>query len=373
MGLLRTICGPSEMGVSSLRLHPTNDNLLCATTLDDYASLFDVRVEGPAALVLKGHDGPVNTSLFLDNGNYLATASDDRTVRVFDLRKPEIPAQIVRGYKEALNTIVCDPLNPSNIICGADDGCVYVHSYELNVDPTAHQHPGKWRLVDNFMACSGTINDVLVLPSAHGLYVTASEEGSIRVWNRDAKPEGQMEDRVVQSYDEFDNAVNHLHLTQRVTVPNVTVDYTNASWIFAASAECVFGTTINHETGAFGEENLAFGHHTDYVRGVEAITDSVLLTVSDDCTAIMWETATGRPTVQAKLHEQMIMAMAVGYSNGGGTPSVLYTGCEDGSIRMWSLPLEGETPQYNPSNAFPSFPRGEEWNTDDEEGNAEEA
>ena len=361
MGLIRAIRGPSDMGISSLRLHPTNEALLCATTLDDYAALYDVRAENAESLLLRGHDGSVNTSLFLDNGNYVATASDDRTVRVFDLRRPDVPAQIVRGYKDAINVLVSDPLNPSNIVCGADDGCVYAHTYELNADPAAHQHSGKWRMADNFMACSGTINDLVILPSANGLYVSASEEGSVRVWNRDAKPDGQMEDRVVQSYDEFDNAVNHLHLTQRVAVPNVSVDLATTSWLFTASAEFVFATTINHETGALGEESLAFGHHSDYVRGMEAITESVLLTVSDDCTAVMWETATGRPTVQAKLHEQMIMAMAVAYTNGGGAPTALYTGCEDGSICMWSLPLEGETPAYDAQSAPHSFPRGDEW------------
>lgn len=372
MGLLRTIQGPAAFGVSSLRVHPTNESLLCATTLDDYASIYDVRTEGPAALVLKGHSGPINTCLFLDDGNYLATASDDRTVRVYDMRNPEAPAQMIRGYKEALNTIVRDPLNNSNIVCGADDGLVYVHQYELNdpaaVSPAAAQYAGKWKMIDNFMVSSGTVNDLVVLPGSTGLYVTASEEGCIRMWNRDVKADAQMEDRIVQSYDEFDQAVNHLHLTQRVAIPNVNVDYNTTSWIFFACAEHVFATTINHETGAFGEENLAFGCHTDYVRGVEAITDSVLLTVSDDCTAVMWETATGRPMTQAKLHEQMIMAMAVGYTNGGGTPSVLYTGSEDGSICMWSLPLEGETPAYDPTSVPHTFSRGSEWVADEDGG-----
>lgn len=345
------------MGISSLRLHPTNETLLAATSLEGLTALYDIRQAGPAALVIRGHSGAVNTSLFMDNGNYLATGSDDRTIRVTDLRLPDALATIAT-QKEAVNVVISDPLNANNLIAGADDGCVYVHTYE------AAESGAKWKGIDNFMVSSGTVNDILVLPSASGLYVTASEEGSIRVWNRDAKQDCQMEDRIVQSYDEFESAVNHLHLTQKIVVPSMPLNGNKQSWLFAASAQYVFGTSINHETGELGEENLAFGLHSDYVRGIEAITESTLLTVSDDCTAVMWEAATGRPLVQAKLHEQMIMAMAVGYSNGTGEPTVLFTGSEDGSISMWNLPLEGPTPEFN--NTAAHFPRQTdgEWEED---------
>lgn len=49
------------------------------------AILWDTRLDSPAA-VFVGHEGDINAVDFMPNGMAFATASDDHTIRVFDIR-----------------------------------------------------------------------------------------------------------------------------------------------------------------------------------------------------------------------------------------------------------------------------------------------
>eukprot|EP00172_Hildenbrandia_rubra_P002917 Plantae.Rhodophyta-Hildenbrandia_rubra.ctg41515.p1 GENE.Plantae.Rhodophyta-Hildenbrandia_rubra.ctg41515~~Plantae.Rhodophyta-Hildenbrandia_rubra.ctg41515.p1 ORF type:complete len:613 (+),score=57.95 Plantae.Rhodophyta-Hildenbrandia_rubra.ctg41515:313-2151(+) len=72
------------------------DIILWKVTIADYKKSFDQRAQGSR---LRGHDGPVMKVVFSDNGEWLASASVDRTVRVW--KKEGIFSRAALGFVEA--------------------------------------------------------------------------------------------------------------------------------------------------------------------------------------------------------------------------------------------------------------------------------
>jgi hypothetical protein len=80
----------------------------------------DVRLGGPETLLrdliastgglpLRGHKGEVWALAFDPQGRWLATASADKTVRLWDLEHPEAKPRVLRGHESGVSTLAFDP------------------------------------------------------------------------------------------------------------------------------------------------------------------------------------------------------------------------------------------------------------------------
>ncbi|KAK9465521.1 WD40-repeat-containing domain protein [Lipomyces arxii] len=80
----RTFTAPERIQFSSLAVDPSGE-VVCAGSLDDFdIHLWSVQT-GQLLDRLSGHEGPVSCLSFADDGGTLASASWDRTVRVWDV------------------------------------------------------------------------------------------------------------------------------------------------------------------------------------------------------------------------------------------------------------------------------------------------
>jgi WD40 repeat protein len=233
--------------------------LLCSTSGDDTAALWDLRAGSNGATQrvahLTGHHvGPVNHALFHPvDTNVILTASDDRSIACWDLRRPDRVVGKISGFQEGVNKVLWLPA--SSVGCGGgaelgsgwsvvsacDDGHVYVHAFVLPGGNNNNSHgtgdtnpsaptasatgamaatgttpvPQMGALVDKFRVSTSTVNDIVLAPNSTTVLITASEDCALRSWSlrRSAQLNttvGMMEERLLASLDEFENPVNHV-------------------------------------------------------------------------------------------------------------------------------------------------------------------
>jgi WD40 repeat protein len=353
--MFNLVSAPQDAGVSSVCLNPSR-TLLAASSLSGHIHVMQISAQDgttPSEIGrLQGHSSSVNYATFLDDTT-LVTGSDDRCVKVWNAQEGEC-LHTSSPLKDCINTIAPVVIggNTVALICGCDDGMVVTLSVPA------------LEVVDRFLGASDTINDAVVVmpnPALGGAaaermsLLTASEDGAVRVWNLphinpstgaiaggDATGDVPMEDRLINSFDEFTAPVNHI-LLQYLSGP------ASPPLLLMASGENIFGAHFDVGTGNLSDDTLHWGGHSDYVRGMYLIDGGVvggrsgewqLLSVADDCNAALQPlmgSATGGGADSAiqkfKIHNEMVMALA-------GTPEgIVATGCEDGSVRLWKMPF----------------------------------
>ncbi|CCW66317.1 unnamed protein product [Phytomonas sp. Hart1] len=359
--------------VTSLTFSPhvgLYSHLLCSTSGDETVALWDY-YSGVSIARLRHHREPVNHALFLpDEPHHLLTASDDGSIALWDLRRPDHPLGSLHDFPEGVNKVILLPLSclpergegspafprPRYLTGSAcDDGKVYLHGvYALSDAPndgevTFASSMTIGVLLDSFWASVSTVNDLVWIPETE-LLLTASEDGALRGWRLGVDPTTPPQERLLQNLDDFENPVNHV-----VKVPEGWMDPpagagiasssrspspASASppcWVLAASSEGVFGIALTAPDGAPDPDVRTFIGHGDYVRGMSFTPARTLLTVSDDRTAIEWALPTAEPIRQVQLHEGLVMASALSAAG-----DAFASGSDTGEIRVWRLPFQTE-------------------------------
>ncbi|KAA0174541.1 hypothetical protein FNF27_03915 [Cafeteria roenbergensis] len=103
--------------VMSVSLHPDNTSQFVSGSTDMRALLWDVRTGGPVATFM-GHEGDINAVDFMPNGLAFATASDDHTIRIFDIRALGCVAAF--SAKQAATSVACSK-SSRLVVAGFED------------------------------------------------------------------------------------------------------------------------------------------------------------------------------------------------------------------------------------------------------------
>ncbi|MFE6282504.1 hypothetical protein [Streptomyces sp. NPDC057877] len=145
-------------------------------------------VNAPLATPLAGHTGAVYLTSFSPDGGLLATASYDRTVRLWDVSDPSRPRPLgkpLTGHGSWVSTAVFSP-DGRTLASASDDGTVRLWDVRDPERPLPLGEP--------LTGHGGTVYLLAFSPDGHAL-ASASEDRSVRLWDvRDpgaAKPLGE--------------------------------------------------------------------------------------------------------------------------------------------------------------------------------------
>jgi len=112
--------------VMGLSLNPKDNNYFLSCGVDTFVKLWDIR-SPKSAFSVKIHEADVNCVTYFPTGNSFATASEDKTVKIFDLRAN---AELMKYQGSNVNcniTSVCFSLGGSYLFAGQEDCNVSVY------------------------------------------------------------------------------------------------------------------------------------------------------------------------------------------------------------------------------------------------------
>ncbi|MBK5927476.1 hypothetical protein CCR87_09080 [Rhodobaculum claviforme] len=249
---------------------------------------------GAERLRLIGHEGWVLAVAFSPDGARIATASRDRTARVWDAETgAEIAA--LRGHEGSVRAIAFSP-DGAGFVTGSDDQTARIWDAETGAEiATLRGHESR-------------VQAVAFSPDGARI-ATASHDRTARVWDAETGAEVAR----LRGHEGWVRAIAFSPDGSRIAT--TSDDHTARVWDAGTGAE--IATLRGHEDG---------------VRAIAFSPDgSGIATASDDGTARVWDTHTGSETACLRGHKGWVQAIA--FSPDGAH---IATASRDGTARVWN-------------------------------------
>ncbi len=318
------------------------DGALVATASSDRT----VRVwdaGGGEVAVLRGHEAPVVALAWSPDGLRLASASDDGTVRVWDTAARTRVA-LLRGHGDMVWGVAWSP-DGTRLASASRDGDVRIWD------------PADGTATATLSGHDGWVRDVAWSPDGTRL-ASASDDRTIRIWDaadgREAAVLTGHEDTVrtaVWSPDGTRVASGSYDRTARVwdaatgAVGLVLTGHADIVWAVAWSPDGARIATASHDrtirlwSAAEGTELAVFRGHAEALRAVAWSPDGArLATGSNDRTVRFWDAERAAEVAVMRGHERAVSA--VDWSAGG-----IASASHDGTVRIWDAAAMGGGPR----------------------------
>lgn len=173
-----------QRNIGALAFSP--DGRWLATASDDQtARLWDLRAADPAArpILLTGHTGALTSLAFSPDGRWLATGSQDRTARLWDLQSsdPAAGPVILRGHTDAINALAFSP----QLASGAGQAWLATASSDHSVRLWDTQAPDPAATSQILRGHDDAVFTLAFSPDGRQL-ATGAGDHSTRLWNVDS-------------------------------------------------------------------------------------------------------------------------------------------------------------------------------------------
>lgn len=280
----------------------------CVVTASDDKTirLWDV-TDGETIAVFDGHTDRVYSVAAHSQTNRLLSASDDRTLRLWDLETSSTVI-IMHGHQDWINAVVILPSGQQAVSAAWDNT---LRLWDLETGKT----------IRTFQGHEKAVFDVAILPECDKI-LSASADYTLRLWD-------------IETGHTLRVFAGHKMLIHCLVV------LPNGQQALSGS----YDKTLRLWDLNTGDTIRIFRGHTGPIRSV-AVSKSGLhaLSGSWDSTLRLWDVATGKTIRVLKGHTGAVNSLAI-FPDGERALS----GAEDGTIRLWNL-AEGKTTRVFKSN-----------------------
>jgi WD40 repeat protein/energy-coupling factor transporter ATP-binding protein EcfA2 len=315
----RDVAVSQHVAEQALELRATNPTLAAQLALAAYRLIPTTEARGsvlsvsasPYSTQLTGHTSTVFSVAFSPDGHTLATASDDHTAQLWDMRDPHHPALLstLTGHANGVNAVAFSP-DGRTLTSASDD-----HTARL-WDVRDPHHPA---LLSTLTGHTGTVRSVAFSPDGRTL-TSASDDHTARLWDvRDLHHPVPLSTLTGHIGTVFSVAFS----PDGRTLASASEDQTIRVWDIGDPHHPALLSTL---TG-----------HIDTVHSVTFSPDGqTLASASDDQTARLWDIGDPhQPTALGILTGHTSGLYSVAFSPDGHT---LATASNDRTARLWDLP-----------------------------------
>lgn len=294
--------GNGEPGIYSLAIAP-NSNIYATADRDDRIQIWRGNSDGKQQLIrtLPGHDTTISQIKYSPDGQSIASAAWDKTVKLWDAKTGKLIATL--KHQDSVNTIAFSP-DSQTLITGSEDKTLNI--WNLQARPT---------LVKTLTEHTDSIKAVTVSPNER-LIASAGYDNTIKIWTLGGE--------LLQTIDAHDLAITSLAFTPNSkTLASASWDNTIKLWSIdnAGKNSRLLHTLTGHQDG---------------VTGIEFNSDgTILASASGDRTIKLWNVSAGELIQNLRGHTSQINTLAFSSSD-----RFLISGEEQQGLFWWNLDLD---------------------------------
>lgn len=311
-----------ERDVNAVAVTPGADPLIVSASSDATVRVWRPTPNGSATLLhsLEGHSKAVWSIAAARDGRHVATASDDNSVRIWDVREGAQVASPLLAHDSWVNAVA---ISKRHVVSGDDSGIIYIWDTKHRNQPRrVSAHLGAWVLA-------------IAIAEDGESFLSGAQDGTLKQW---ALPSGEQLGAAINAHDGWVRNIQYVSAEVALTSGG---DGLVRRW--------------NLKTGT---PTLTLRGHGGMVRGLALLrAGNSLASASDDETLRLWNLSDDGESTSIVLTGHRDLVRSVVEFPGDTDTHSLVSGSSDGTIRFWRVPQKQRAAgrQQRPVAAISSF------------------